>query len=332
MPKLGVRLCVLQSLLNQVQLKTSGGQQADLTSQQVCDVIIKPATESAQVSYADWLLLQDANREDVGTSTVFVSHVWRYSFATVVQMLEEHCASRQGEEAKLYFWFDIVVVNQHVSVMAARTVEWWSSTFKQSIEDIGNTLVLLTSFDEPVYVTRGWCLWELYCSVLAGNHKVRLDIQLPSAQRAAFVQKLTHDFSSIMKSLCSVDVSQAKTFKEEEQKMILEAVRSSIGFDGMNGVVMKRLREWFADTAIAEISKSQWANVENEDMSLLLNQVAMLLQDHGKFDQAESLFKRALAINEKILGTDHSSTATACNNFAVLLHDEVLCGTCASIH
>jgi tetratricopeptide (TPR) repeat protein len=49
-----------------------------------------------------------------------------------------------------------------------------------------------------------------------------------------------------------------------------------------------------------------------------LNNLASLYESQGKYDLAEPLLKRALAIREQSLGPDHPKTATSLNNLAVL--------------
>lgn len=41
------------------------------------------------------------------------------------------------------------------------------------------------------------------------------------------------------------------------------------------------------------------------------------------FEEANSLFKRSLAIDEKVFGPDHPKIATTLNNWAVLLENQV---------
>ena len=43
----------------------------------------------------------------------------------------------------------------------------------------------------------------------------------------------------------------------------------------------------------------------------------------GKLEEAEPLYKRSLAIKEKVYGSDHPSVATSLNNLAQLLSDQV---------
>ena len=50
-----------------------------------------------------------------------------------------------------------------------------------------------------------------------------------------------------------------------------------------------------------------------------LNNLAELLQATNRLAEAEPLYRRALAILEKSLGSDHPNVATALNNLALLL-------------
>ena len=43
----------------------------------------------------------------------------------------------------------------------------------------------------------------------------------------------------------------------------------------------------------------------------------------GKYEEAEPLYRRSLAIDEKVYGPDHPEVATDLNNWAVLLEKQV---------
>jgi len=51
-----------------------------------------------------------------------------------------------------------------------------------------------------------------------------------------------------------------------------------------------------------------------------LNNLAELYRTQGKYDAAEPLYKRSLAIYEKALGPDHPNVATSLENLANLYH------------
>ena len=52
-----------------------------------------------------------------------------------------------------------------------------------------------------------------------------------------------------------------------------------------------------------------------------LNELALSLWRAGRYIEAEPLFRRALTIDEKALGPDHSGVAAACSNLALVLRD-----------
>ena len=45
--------------------------------------------------------------------------------------------------------------------------------------------------------------------------------------------------------------------------------------------------------------------------------------DQGKLDEAAGLYRRAIAIEEKVYGPDHAKVAATVNNWALLLKDQV---------
>ena len=77
------------------------------------------------------------------------------------------------------------MVNQHST--AQRLQGWWSGAFRQSVVDIGCTVLVLQPWDAPVPLTRSWCLWELFCTLEGG---AKLQIAQSPAQREAFQDAL----------------------------------------------------------------------------------------------------------------------------------------------
>lgn len=58
---------------------------------------------------------------------------------------------------------------------------------------------------------------------------------------------------------------------------------------------------------------------KHPDVANILNNLALLLSNHGDFAVARPLHERALAIHEKALGPEHPNVATSLNNLAQLL-------------
>ena len=59
---------------------------------------------------------------------------------------------------------------------------------------------------------------------------------------------------------------------------------------------------------------------EHPDTLTSINNLASVLQDQGKYDEAEQMNRRALDGREKALGKEHPSTLTSVYCLAYLLH------------
>ena len=58
---------------------------------------------------------------------------------------------------------------------------------------------------------------------------------------------------------------------------------------------------------------------EHPNLATRLNNLANLYSEQGKYEEAESLFKRAITIDEKALGPEHPNSVMDRGNYAALL-------------
>lgn len=83
----------------------------------------------------------------VGKPSVFLSHAWASSFSQLVDILEYFCCSSGNVDAEeTFFWIDIFSVDQHRAQQMPS--EWWDSTFKEAVGNIGHTV--------PANCTQRW--------------------------------------------------------------------------------------------------------------------------------------------------------------------------------
>lgn len=61
--------------------------------------------------------------------------------------------------------------------------------------------------------------------------------------------------------------------------------------------------------------------VSQKETATLLNMLGELYRSQGRYNEAEPLFKRSLAMRERELGPDHTKVAESLNNLAVLYHN-----------
>lgn len=124
--------------------------------------VIKPLTKTT--SYIDFIIATQCDRRNelVGKATVFVSHAWS---ADVIGLLETIVAkSKSMDQSTTFFWLDICSNNQHAIDQASGNSdmgwEWWTTSFKNTIEQTGRMLVVLAPYDDPIVCKRAWCLFE----------------------------------------------------------------------------------------------------------------------------------------------------------------------------
>ena len=163
-PSLGVKLSHLQ-----IFIENCGGREAlkDLTTTEVCEEFVKPMTYINENSYCE--MMRDLNGEEaIGESNVFISHAWKYKFLEVIDLLQQYFnnnnnSNKENKEDEIIIWFDIFSINQHKTLEVPE--DYWYVTFQSAIKKFGRTVMILSPWNDPIPLTRAWCLWELYCTV-----------------------------------------------------------------------------------------------------------------------------------------------------------------------
>ena len=279
-----------------------------MTTNDVCFGVVKPATAAGTCSYVD-LLLREGEAGAVRDATVFVSHAWKYTFVDVVDTLRD---LPDGA----HVWFDVFTVNQHQSLQVSPA--WWYTTFKDAVASIGHTVLVLMPWNDPIPLTRAWCIWEILCTIDDGAAK--LDVRLSTREQGAYADYLVREgVENVVRSMLKLNVERAEAWNKDDQDNILAAVRQYPGgASEVNKRVKDQMRSWLIDSAKVALDG---LSSEMRATSMLLMGVANLLFQQGKYDDAEALYREAIEGRRRVLGDAHPSTLDSTNNLAVLLKD-----------
>eukprot|EP01047_Picozoa_sp_COSAG01_P055315 COSAG01_NODE_6145_length_3825_cov_7.907944_2_plen_311_part_00 len=136
-----------------------------------------PGTRSLCVLWSQ----EAATAAFVGRPTHFLSHAWTYKFLNLVDALKLFVESRPEGSARVFFWFDVCAIDEHLTQSLPR--EWWGGTFKEAIRLIGRTVMMISPWSEPLPLSRAWCIWELFCTESVG---APFDVCLGPAEANAF--------------------------------------------------------------------------------------------------------------------------------------------------
>ena len=111
---------------------------------------------------------------------------WGYRVLSVGSALQRWTARVGRDPKRTYVWICSLCLNQHRIGKAVVSPEDLAAEFGPRVQAIGRLLPMLEPWDHPVYLSRAWCLFELYTAI--GEHgAVEIDIILTEEQHAAFI-------------------------------------------------------------------------------------------------------------------------------------------------
>lgn len=280
---------------------------AEFTTLEVCDRIVKPLTKSRHFPFLE--LFRDQRDENgklyVGPATAFVSHAWKYKFCEPVDVMEQFT---EEEDPAAYFWFDLFINDQNIA--AKLPYEWWKTTFMETISSIGTVLLVLSPWNDPVPITRAWCLWEIMCAL--GQPNVDFVVMLPRNQAQALKEGVVKQPRSIVQALADIQSEKADAFQQHDKEMIFKTITETIGFSFVNQKVKEQLRAWYVQT-LKEMADFVASGSSEEDAHLL-SSVAFVLNAFGFTDEALVYDAKDLSISLALHGHLHKETASSYNN------------------
>mmetsp|Transcript_16084 Transcript_16084/g.45155 ORF Transcript_16084/g.45155 Transcript_16084/m.45155 type:complete len:735 (+) Transcript_16084:44-2248(+) len=308
---LGVSLAFLEEFCHE-----HGDQLVGKTSAQVAKLIVKPLTERAQCSLAHALSRTrstdpKSGRPLAAVATHYIIHSAQDAFAHLFEALHAHFKEQADS---VYLSIDLFTINHHAPV--ERPKIWWTKVHRELLSSIGNSCLVMRPLSNPVPLERSWCLWEILSSTLGD---CSLEIVLPPDEKVTVQEAIKNEFPTISVALSRVDFKAASATLVEDTETILRTVESTIGVEEANDKVLTALRKWLARMAfdmLATLSDEEWGT------SSLINNLATLLKEQGRFAEAESLYRDALAARREHKGSKHPKTLLAMSNLALLLQEQ----------
>ena len=108
--------------------------------------------------------------------------------------------------------------------------------------DFRHTVIILAPFSDPIPFTRGWCLFEIYCTIITES---KLEIAMSETHTNEFFDLMRKDVHRNIKDMLStIDAERSECFKVEDKERIFDVVRKEIGFNKINSMVFNQLRNW----------------------------------------------------------------------------------------
>ena len=306
-PKYGVKLSFLIRWTKQNAIPPF------FTTADVCENLIKPETAMLQCSYCELLRSKKETKQYCRKAKVFISHAWQYRFSDVLQAMTDHFA----DEKDVVIWFDVMSYNQHLQ--KGLGFEWWSTTFKSAILSFGRTVMVLSPWNDPIPLRRGWCVWELFCTIeglKAGECGFEIALSRRDVDR--FIADVSACPGEAMNSMIgTIDCSSCDCTKMEDLLCIQEAISRSIGHSSLNKEILDLLTRWAVERYAEDVANLvRTVGRTNRETIVAMNILAHLHIGAGELDKAEPLLRESWELHRKAFGESHPDSLRAMNNLA----------------
>ena len=256
------------------------------------------------------------NVNAVGRATIMLSYAWAYTIGDIVNTLRVYCRDNGKDPEDVYVWICCLCVNQHRVIELKKegkdiSFDGFRAVFNKRVNEIGHIVAMMAPWQEPFYLTRIWCIFEMFT---AQKNDCKITITMPSAEKARFIMGLTSEdgnnqLDALFSTLAKTDVTKAKASVESDLTDILKIVNKGVGYAEFNKAVSGLLREWAIGIVIGAVEEGR-GHVEDETakklQGLLCNKVSFLLFSilEGHEARGLSIAREWLVLNDKVYGRE----------------------------
>lgn len=306
LPMDGLPLCFLHEFICD-----NGGEVAfqGLSSDDVKNRFVLPYTRNTRLSMCAQMSQEGDIR--IKPATWFVSHAWRYEFLDLVAALDSFF---DHSTCDVVLWIDIFSVSQHETFL--RSPDWWQQTFCTAIGEMGKMVMVMTPWDNPIALTRAWCLVEIFACQTSGS---RFEVALPPSERERFLEEITTRSDAFYSMLSNVNTEKSECSQESDRERIFAAVRGlDQGFIGLDRCVLESITNWLVQQLEMQLQKARSDGPLDQEVELN-TALADTLVRIGEYDRALPLYEESLILQSNVLGDDHPKTLSSLGGLASLL-------------
>jgi len=297
---------------------------------------------------------------DVGTATFMLSYSWGYTIGDIIDTLQTHCERQSLNPKTTYIWICCMCVNQHRVVeqaLSQATMKKSSNTssgillpssssspstssvnffdeFRNRVVGIGHILAMMTPWDDPLYLKRVWCIFEVFTANEQDNN-CQVTIVMPPLQEQKLEEAILSSSDDntnksgvvdpLFEALAKTRVEKAHASVEDDRIQILGMVEQGVGFRNLNHRVNDFLRRWVRgviDSIVQARSKEiqddedDGAVVVDNNLSQLkfYDDIGRLLLRNHETDAALKLFKDGLKKKKKLFSSASNNSSNKNNN------------------
>jgi len=205
---------------------------AQWTTSQVCDALIKPWTRLDKCSMIDSFLnnyTKDCHPElgltsDQATinASLYIVHAWDSNFIELVTSLESFIESNQNlcNSQPLGIWIDVFSTSLWHPII--HSLPNWTNNYLSLMKSIPITVCIMKPWENPLVLKDTRCLHHMYCNIRAGN---TLHFQVATTDKKIILKKLfVEEFEKYFNIYYNIDFSTSLCNHTGDRDMIIEAL------------------------------------------------------------------------------------------------------------
>ncbi|KAH9074676.1 hypothetical protein Ae201684P_022477 [Aphanomyces euteiches] len=259
-------------------IEIHGGREAfqGLTTGDVCTRFLLPYTASTKLSLVEHVRQQPDGHLYAKPATWFVSHAWSYVHLDVVDALDDFF-QENGLDDSVAVWFCTFCNNQHEIKSQVHAFEHWFGIFRSSLRSIGNVVMVMSPWNDPITLMRTWCVFEVYASIV---ENARFEIAMGKSQRESFLLDMQSEESAFTKMLGTIKSEKSQTTVPSDRDNIFKLIQDEVGFTKLDRMVFEAIEKWVLRAVDDQIERATSLEIKAE----WLNRKASLIVTNGQID------------------------------------------------
>jgi len=223
------------------------------------------------------------------------------------------------------------VYSQHATGPIKPT-QWFMTTFKSSIACIGSLLLVVDKWNDPSSLRRAWyahvrvrvftawltrfcrCVLELHA--IAEKAGGTFAVAMTGQEKKRFLRGISKDPGAYYRMLGTVNVESSDCSRPEDRESIHAGIRDSVGFGELGRMVFGVMEKWMVQELERQLVSKQY---ECNDVGVLRwsSNLASVLRDQGRHDEAVVLGEKALKTAQRFFGENNSRLGIYMCNLAI---------------
>ena len=262
--------------------------------------------------------------DHVGTATFMLSYTWGYTFRDIIDTLVSYCQDENLDTKRTYVWICAFCNNQHRVKDSTIPFETFQDIFGRRVHGIGTILAMMTPWNDPGYLKRIWCIFEMYSA--SADNACNVKIIMPPVEKESLMNAVrkTKDESTgksglddLFLALANTKVERANASWQSDKDNILRLVEEGPGYHSMNIEINKLLRLWVRDTVLDAAKKAQESleheedEIGRQDIGTFLTYCATFFSVSGAHNDALELHQKGLEVYGTLIQNDNSKELMA---------------------